>query len=134
MSDRPLTSLAEKIDWLFRTKRRKNGKEYTYSQVERGTRRAITGAYVWKLRTGDSSNPSYKALKALADFFDVPLSFFWRDDVTEGFAERLHVAHELEDEGVMAIALRAAELNEDGKRAILEMIEYVRRAQGSDTE
>jgi transcriptional regulator with XRE-family HTH domain len=128
-----MTTLAEKIDLLFKTIKKPDGSQYTYQEVEEGTGKAITGAYVWKLRTGKAENPSYKVLKVLSDFFEVPVSFFF-EEVSEEYLQNLKLATQLREDGVQHIALRAGDLDEAGKRAVLEMIEYVRKAQGLQSE
>jgi transcriptional regulator with XRE-family HTH domain len=129
-----MTTLAEKIDLLFKTFRKPDGSQYTYQEVEEGTNKAVTGAYVWKLRTGKAENPSYKVLKVLSDFFEVPVSFFFEEEVSEEYLQNLKLATQLREDGVQHIALRAGDLDEAGKRAVLEMIEYVRKAQGLQSE
>ena len=126
-------TLAERIERLFKTFRRKDGKEYSYKDVEAGTGKAVTAPYVWKLRTGEAQNPSLRILRALSEFFGVPMTYFIQDTSEEELAN-LKLAAELRDTGVARIALRASEVDEDGRRAILEMIEYVRKAQGLDKE
>lgn len=127
-----MTKLADKIDQLFRTFVRPDGREYTYKEVERGTGRAVTDAYIWKLRMGKASNPSYRILKALADFFQVPVTYFFEDDVSPEYLEELKLAAKLRQQNVAEIALRVADLDERGRQAVLEMVEYVRKAQGLD--
>jgi len=129
-----MTTLAEKIDLLFKTFKKPDGSQYTYQEVEEGTGKAITGAYVWKLRTGKAENPSYKVLKVLSDFFQVPVSFFFEEEVSEEYLQNLKLATQLRGAGVQHIALRAGDLDEAGKRAVMEMIEYVRKAQGLQSE
>lgn len=125
-----MSTLAEKIDLLFRTFKKPDGEEFTYQEVEEGTHKAVTGAYVWKLRTGKGENPGYRVLEALSDFFGVPVSYFFEEQVTEEDVQNLKLATELRKAGVAHIALRASDLDKAGKRAVLEMIEYIRKAQG----
>ena len=124
-------TLAERIETLFKTFRKKDGKEFTYKEVEAGTGKAVTAPYVWKLRTGQATNPSIRVLKALSEFFGVPTSYFIEDTSKEELAN-LKLAAQLRNSGTARIALRASDLDEDGQRAVLEMIEYVRKAQGLD--
>jgi len=124
-----MSTLADKIDFLFETFTKEDGEEYTYQEVEEGTGRAVTGAYVWQLRTGKKSNPGYRVLQALSKFFDVPVGFFF-GEVGREHVENLKLATELRRKGVARIALRASDLNEAAKRDILSMIEYVRKASG----
>jgi len=124
----PEIDIPKKIDFLFKTHTKPDGKEYTYQEVERESGKAISAAYVWKLRHGKSSNPSGRKLKALADFFDVPLRYFY-EEVDEDYHEILEIVHSLRQAGVQEIALRAKELNEEGRKAILSMVEHIRSMQ-----
>jgi transcriptional regulator with XRE-family HTH domain len=127
-----MTTLANKIDRLFETCRRPDGKPYSYEDVEQGTNGAITGTYVWKLRTGKAKNPGYKALAALSQFFDVPVTYFFSEEpVSEvEYREDMELARSLRRAGVKQIALRVCDLDEDAKADILSMIRYVRQARG----
>jgi transcriptional regulator with XRE-family HTH domain len=124
-------TLAERIEILFKTFRRRDGREHTYKDVEAGTGKAVTAPYVWKLRTGEAKNPSIRILRALSEFFGVPMTYFVEDTSEEELAN-LELAAQLRDTGVARIALLARDLDEDGQRSILEMIDYVRKAQGLD--
>jgi len=126
-----MSTLARKIDLLFKNFKKPDGQEFTYQEVEEGTNKAVTGAYVWKLRTGKAENPGYRVLKALSDFFGVSVSYFFDEqEPSEEYVQKLRLAAELHKAGVAHIALRASDLDEAGRRAVLEMIEYVRKAQG----
>jgi len=128
-----MSTMAEKVDLLFKTFTKPDGKEFAYPEVEEGTNKAVTGAYVWKLRTGKAENPGHRVLKALSDFFGVPVSYFFEEQVSEEYVQDLRLAAELRKAGVAHLALRASDLDEAGKRAVLEMIEYVRKAQGLES-
>ena len=81
------TTLAERIDCLFRTHRSPRGREYTYREVAA----AVSGqngitfspAYLWQLRTGAKDNPTMRHLEALARFFEVSPSYFFDDELTD---------------------------------------------------
>ena len=128
-----MSTLAEKLDLLFETIRKPDGKEYSYEDIEKGTDKAITAAYVWKLRTGKSKNPGYKMLAILSRFFDVPVTYFFSDESVPNereFAQDLQLARALRKQGVEEIAIRVSDLDKQAKQDILAMIEYVRQAQG----
>jgi transcriptional regulator with XRE-family HTH domain len=93
----------------------------------------VTAPYVWKLRTGEAKNPSIRILRALSEFFGVPMTYFIEDTTDEELAN-LKLAAKLRGTSVARIALLASDLDEEGRRAILEMIGYVRKAQGLDEE
>jgi transcriptional regulator with XRE-family HTH domain len=99
--------LAEKVDHLFLTVRRSDGREHTYDEVESGTGGRVSRSYVWKLRKGRNRNPSLEVVEALAGFFGVPAGYFFGPPLTE-------------DEGSRSAAAVAALLRDDSARALLE--------------
>jgi transcriptional regulator with XRE-family HTH domain len=129
-----MSTLAEKLDLLFKAFLRPDGREFSYRQVEEGTNKAVTGAYVWKIRVGRAENPGYRTLQALARFFEVPVSYFFEEEVTEEDAKNLRLAVELRRDEVADLALRTSELDAQGRRAVSDMVEYVRKAQGLPSE
>ncbi len=128
-----MTTLAERVDRLFQEFRRPDGREYSYLDVERGTQPTVTGAYVWKLRTGRATNPGYRVLKALSDFFQVPVTYFFQDELADSEMAALKLAARLQRESVAQLALRASELDEQALEMLLTLVEYLRQAQGLDS-
>jgi tetratricopeptide (TPR) repeat protein/transcriptional regulator with XRE-family HTH domain len=110
----PATSLAAKIDRLFRTTHPPGSTgEYTYEQVaaaiaERGGP-TISASYLYLLRRGLRDNPTKRHLEALAGFFGVPAGYFL-DTADPAEAERLRLLSALRDPRVHALALTAAAL------------------------
>ena len=103
-----MSSLADKLDHLFGTYRRPDGKKYTYDDVEQGTGGEVSHTYVWKLHKGQAANPGYRKLAALAAFFGVPITYFYDvSPAAEEHIEDLQLARALREDGVQRIALRA---------------------------
>lgn len=127
MDQKHIKTFAEKLDHLFETVTKPDGTEYTHEEVEDGTNKAVTASYIWRLRTGKARNPGYRVIKALSDFFNVEPNYFFRDEVTEESLARSNLAKRLQNADVEGIALRASELDEAGKRALLGMIEYIQQ-------
>lgn len=128
-----MTTLADKIDRLFELRTKPDGSPFSYQDVEKGTDHAVTAAYIWKLRTGAATNPGYKVLEALAHFFKVSLDYFASETpVSEAQLQQMRLAAELDKAGVAQIALRASQLDERGRQALLDMMEYILQVQGSD--
>lgn len=100
-------SLAERVDYLFVTVRRPDGREHTYDEVEAGTGGRVSRSYVWKLRKGRNRNPSLEVVDALAEFFGVPVGYFFGEDL----------AHDSESHAVAALA---ALIRDDDARRLLE--------------
>lgn len=123
-------TLAQKVDWLFSTRRNAQGRQFTYGQVQRATGNRITASYVWKLRTGAMSNPGLSALEALAGFFEVPLDYFAEGG--EYLESGLSIMKSPSDETVgredalQLVKENASKLPDDKLRAVVEVVEYLR--------
>jgi transcriptional regulator with XRE-family HTH domain len=124
------TTLAQRIDLLFKTCRNEDGKEFTYVDVQTGSNKAVTAPYVWKLRTGEAQNPSLRVMKALSAFFGVPCEYFFGDDVTQWDTHNLRLAHGLRQAGLAEIALSASELDREGRQIVLNLIDHMRQLRG----
>jgi transcriptional regulator with XRE-family HTH domain len=72
-----MNTMGELVDNLFRTKRKTNGREYTYKEVCVGVGGAIDPSYLSKLRNGQIDNPGRDTLLYLCRFFKVPPSYFF---------------------------------------------------------
>lgn len=120
---------ARRLDFLFKRFTHPDGSEYSYEEVQNGTSKAVTAAYIWRLRTGKATNPGYWVIKALSDFFGVDPNYFFQDEeqAREIGAEQsnTNLADQFQESSVKDIALRASELDEAGRRAILGMIDYI---------
>lgn len=120
---------ARRLDFLFKRFTHPDGSEYSYEEVQNGTGKAVTAAYIWRLRTGKATNPGYWVIKALSDFFGVDPNYFFQDEeqAREMAAKQANtnLADRFQDSSVKDIALRASELDEAGRRAILGMIDYI---------
>jgi transcriptional regulator with XRE-family HTH domain len=130
------TSLAERLDRLFRTVHPAGRAEYTFEEVaaairERGT--MISHTYVWQLRKGVRDNPTMRHMEGLAQFFGVPTSYFLDEDTAEIDAQ-LQLLAALRESSVRTLALRAADLSPAGLAAIQAMIEHARSLEGLPAE
>jgi transcriptional regulator with XRE-family HTH domain len=110
--------LAEKLERLFDEVRKPDGSKYTQAEVVKGTSGILTRVYLWKLRTGRATNPGYQIIKALADFFGVDTNYF---------SEAENDAEIVRPEGryIEDIQTRAYQLDEKGRKAILDMMEFI---------
>lgn len=129
LSEEPDNDFAHRLDYLFRTITKPDGTEFSYEEVQNGTGKAVTAAYIWRLRTGKAANPGYWVIKALSDFFEVdPNYFFQEPETAQSLADdraNVALAARFKDEQVKAIALRASELDNAGKQTLLDMIDYI---------
>jgi transcriptional regulator with XRE-family HTH domain len=121
-------SFAQKVDWLFEHRRTEQGRPYTYGQVQRATGNRITASYVWKLRTGAMSNPGLSALEALADFFEVPLSYFGEGgeylEPSVGFLKTIPDKTVRRDDALALVTEGTSKLPDDKLRAVIDVVEY----------
>ena len=125
------TSLAEKIDALFRAP----GHEYTYAEVAEGIRQrggpTIATTQLWELRNGVKANPRLEHLEALAGFFGVPIRYFFPDDdMGAEIYARLKLLNAMRDSRIERIALRASGLSPETLQAIADIIERARQIEG----
>lgn len=128
MSERARDHVSKKIDHLFRTVRREDGREYTYDDVERGTEGRVSRSYVWKLRHGRNRNPSLDVIEALAQFFRVPPSYFFGPPLSDDNTaqEAAAVAALLQDDSARRVAERARGLSPTALTAVSDLIEHLR--------
>jgi transcriptional regulator with XRE-family HTH domain len=114
-----------KIDHLFHTVRRSDGREYTYDDVEQGTDGRVSRSYVWKLRHGRNSNPSLDVIEALAMFFRVDPEYFFnpRNPDEDRSREMAQVAALLQDPAVRTVAERARGLSATSLEAVNNLID-----------
>lgn len=127
----PRRTLAELIDKLFTTIRPSETREYSYEHVAAAIKAnggpSISSVYIWQLRKGVKDNPTKRHLEALADFFSVPPSYFFDDDIAKGVESELKLLAALRKANVRQIALRASALSDEAIEAIASLVENARR-------
>jgi len=124
-------TLAEKIDTLFQVVRRPNREQFSNDEVAKACREAtgesFSATYLWQLRTGRRDNPTMRHLEALAQFFQVPVAYFFDDDQGAAIARELELLGVLRDAGVRGVALRALTLSPEGIDTLNDMIDVLVR-------
>lgn len=117
--------IANRLDWLFKNILHPDGREYKYTEVQDATEkigRKVTSSYIGKLRRGEQTNPAWDVVSILAQFFGVPITFFFQEKIDEAELERFKIAATIQDENVQEIALYAGRLSTERKQAILEVL------------
>lgn len=129
---RAAEAIGAKIEYLFNTVRRPDGREYTYDEIERGTQGRVSRSYVWKLRNGRSHNPSLEVIESLAEFFHVPPEFFFSLDNDSEDAQRdaALVAALLHDPAARRLAEAARGMTPTAVRIVLGLIGALRPIEG----
>lgn len=117
-------SFKDRLNFLFATKLSPDGDEYSLREVSSGTGGKISPAYLQKLRTGGYENPSRDKVKALADFFGVPQSFFYDNGTTKVYVKEIdkNLKEAILDPKVKEIALRAMGTDEQTKALIIHLL------------
>ncbi|GAA3821422.1 helix-turn-helix transcriptional regulator [Sphaerisporangium flaviroseum] len=81
-----LPTFAERLEYLFKSRRRPNGEEWGVRETERAIKASgakIDHTTISDLRSGASSNPTLRNLVALAQFFGVSRGWLAGDDPHE---------------------------------------------------
>jgi transcriptional regulator with XRE-family HTH domain len=114
-------SFAAKLEHLFTTRLRIDGRRYTQDEVVQGCDGALTRVYLWKLRTGRATNPSMRVVQALADFFSVGVDYFsLSEDDTDTSGPPA-----VGDPIVRHMAEKFSQLDDRGRRVFLNLLDYV---------
>ncbi|HWG97798.1 MAG TPA: helix-turn-helix transcriptional regulator [Pilimelia sp.] len=138
-------TLAEKLNYLFQTlhpgqrepfSSRHVASAVTAAAAARGdTKYEITHSYISLLRSGERDNPTLKHLEALADFFGVPVSYFFADDAgARRIEQQVELLVAMADAGVREVAFRAAGLSPESLRIITAMMRQVRKLEGLEQD
>ena len=128
-------TFAEKLDFLFRTHPRPDGRESSTRQVaawiQAERAHAVSPAYIWQLRTGERDNPTKRHIEDLAAFFSVSPQYFFAEDATERAQAELALVAALQQQpAVRHLALRSLGISTESLQAISETIERVRALEG----
>lgn len=122
-------TIAQRLEHLFAQTAGPRGRPVTLQEIiDRMDQRGISTmslSYLQQLRAGQAQNPRVQHLKALADAFGVPLSYFLDDDSTAA-AERDLTPEE------QTIALRVHGLSEDALSSIRAIVELARKSERLD--
>jgi len=115
--EKPESNFAAKLNRLFEEKRKPNGERYSKKEVVESSP-ALSRLILWRLETGETTKPTYEAVKALADFFGVHPDYFFKDS-----EEMPLEAFQADREKQLETALRFFGLDEAGRKAVRAMVE-----------
>ncbi|MFD6161650.1 XRE family transcriptional regulator [Nocardia sp. NPDC060256] len=108
-----------------------SGEQHTNEEVATACRDATGGSfsatYLWQLRTGRRDNPTKRHLEALANFFEVPVAYFFDDDQGKQIQAELELLGALRNAEVRNVALRAVNLSPDGLGTVNDIIDAIVR-------
>lgn len=111
--------LAQRLNALFARIPPPNSRQlYTNERAAKEITTAgvrVTGTHLSLMRSGKRDNPSARLLAAIADLFDVPITYFFDEDQARNIDSELAVLAGLRDADVRGILTRAADLSESSR-------------------
>jgi transcriptional regulator with XRE-family HTH domain len=121
-------SLAEKVDYLFRTVHPKGRKPFSHPEVAAAT--GLSTGVLSALRSGKNTNPTKETLERLARFFGVSVAYFFDDQTADQITAQLALAAAMRDAGIAHAATRLIGLSEGSLDAITSLAEQLRKLEG----
>jgi len=129
-----LPRLADRLNVLFaRVPRRGGTQPYSNDGAAEELSSAgvsVTGAYLSQLRSGKRNNPSARLLAAIADLFEVPVTYFFDADQAASIEAQLDTLAALRNAGVRGIVTRTAGVSDAGIANLAAILEQLRQMEG----
>ncbi len=123
--------IAKRLEELFAQTARPHGRPVAMQEiVSRMEKRGISTmslSYLQQLRTGQAKNPRLQHLRALADAFGVPLSYFVEEESGPGVASEAELTPQ-----ERTVALRVHGLSDDALASIRSIVELARKSEQLD--
>jgi ESX-1-secreted protein regulator len=125
-----LRTLADRVGWLVATVHPPGRGPYSNYEIatliEQVTGEKVSHNAIWKLRNGQSANPTMRLVSALAQVFGVPPGFFYGDQpIIDDQVELLALVR---DSGITSTQLRAfAALTPQARQAVADLITHTQQ-------
>lgn len=118
--DRPGSpGLSAKLGRLTDAYRRATGQSMSNARIATGLTeqgRPVSASFIGYLRDGKRDNPTMRVLQGLAEFFEVPVAYFFDDEVAAGLDSQLELLAALQDSSVRSVATRMPGLRPETRR------------------
>lgn len=111
--------LSQQVKILFDAVRREDGQPFTLQEVSHAT--GISLGTIGQIRSGKISNPQLNTLRALCQFFRVPLRYFETQTAEQCYTLLAQQVPQ-QQPALNEIAFRASGLSEDAQQDILALI------------
>jgi transcriptional regulator with XRE-family HTH domain len=144
-SSEPRPSLAARLDRLFRTVRKRDAgsgeiREFSLREVAEaitGGGTPISHSFIGLLRTGKKTNIDLARLRALAEFFGVPIEYFTSNQVAGEVNHELDTIALLQQLRARRLALRDSILSDalaeaETRRALTEILRRIESMEQSE--
>jgi len=139
-AESPQRTLADKLRHLVDKVHPERG-PFSYREIADGIRqqqqpgeRAISHTAIADLCSGRSANPQRRTLILLADFFKVPVAYFFDEDVEQRLNKQIDLVAALRDTQAHQLALRLNGLSPKSLELVTDMINRVRELEGLDDD
>lgn len=123
-------TIAQRLEHLFAETAGPHGRPVTLQEIiHRMEQRGISTmsvSYLQQLRTGQAHNPRLQHLRALADAFDVPLSYFLDEDTAPSASQDGLTPEERK------VALRVHGLSDEALSSVKSIVEFARKRERLD--
>jgi transcriptional regulator with XRE-family HTH domain len=123
-------TIAERLERLFAETAGPHGRPVTLQEIiQRMEQRGISSmslSYLQQLRKGEAQNPRLQHLRALADAFGVPVSYFLEDDDSSTAEDRELTPQE------RTLAMRVHGLSDGALSSIRAIVELARKSEQLD--
>lgn len=133
-----LPHLAERLNILFEHVPRRGGSDlYSNERAAEDLAAAgvsVTAGYLRQLRSGKRRNPTARLLAAIADVFDVPITYFFETEEADRIATQLRALSQLRTAGVRHIMARSSGLSAQDLRDLGPIFDQLRAVEGPDDD
>lgn len=126
-------TIPQRLNYLFETVHAPGSKPYSAAAVAEwinNNEGEISSVYILKILDGSRVEPKQKYLKPLAQYFCVPLTFFYDEDPPELDGVALNAEILMRDEKVRSAATRMARLSRRSQDSVSDLIDALLVAEG----
>ena len=126
-----LPHLAERLNLLFAHVPRPGDSElYSNERAAADLLTAgisVTAGYLRQLRSGKRRNPTARLLAAIAQLFEVPITYFFDDDEADKIATQLQALTRLRAAGVRGFVAGSGDHTAEDLNALAPLLEQIRQ-------
>lgn len=128
-------TIASKLRHLYDTVHPPDRGPYSYREVAdaiAGHAGAMTAQYIGQLMSGKVAHPKINYLEALAEFYGVPASYFFDDEVATEIDTQISAVTSWRDTEAGEIAQRISDLSPEHREAVTGLIDQLANYERQD--
>jgi len=92
----------------------------------------VTAGYLRQLRSGKRRNPTARLLAAIADLFEVPITYFFEAEQADRITAQLRALSQLRTAGVRGIMARSSGLTPEAFEELGPILDQIRAREARD--